>query len=340
MSNDLAISTLAKRQTETSMRMWFTWENQVRNIGLAKAFDCSLELVDHNSHPRLIRNILSIFSTLSTLFKHKPSHVFAQSPSLILAALMSLVKVVRRKNMTLVLDLHNSSVEALRHENYFKRYLAHFSCAKADYLIVTNRGLLGDLEEFSEKAIILPDRLPHIPLSQTTVSPNQQLLITVVASYAEDEPIEEILIALDSCDFPLRAHVTGSRSKAQSFIKYESEVIHFTGYLAIEDYHHLLSKSDLIIDLTHRENCLVCGAYESLSINTPSLLSDTQVNREVFPRGSLFTKNDAESIAQALQEFNTKASSIKNEAREYRPQFEEVWNRQFRAAQQQIFQDK
>jgi glycosyltransferase involved in cell wall biosynthesis len=65
------------------------------------------------------------------------------------------------------------------------------------------------------------------------------------------------------------------------------------GYLPEEEYLRMMSSCDLILDLTTREDCLVCGAYEALGMGKPMLLSDTAVNREYFRKGVLYTDNSS-----------------------------------------------
>jgi len=58
-----------------------------------------------------------------------------------------------------------------------------------------------------------------------------------------------------------------------------SDNLTLTAFIDDNAYVTLLYSCDLIVDLTTREDCLVCGAYESVSAEKPLLLSDTTALR-------------------------------------------------------------
>jgi len=66
------------------------------------------------------------------------------------------------------------------------------------------------------------------------------------------------------------------------------------------EYISLLRSCDLVMDLTTRQACMVCGGYEAVAAGTPLLLSDTEVLRKYFNRGCLYTDNTAVDIAAKL----------------------------------------
>jgi hypothetical protein len=53
------------------------------------------------------------------------------------------------------------------------------------------------------------------------------------------------------------------------------------------------------------EDCLVCGAYEGISVGKPLVLSNNRASVELFHDAALFTDNSVQSLIQtALQAAN------------------------------------
>ena len=69
------------------------------------------------------------------------------------------------------------------------------------------------------------------------------------------------------------------------------------GYLPEEDYVQMLLSVDVIVELTTRQDCLVCGAYEAVAAGTPLIVSNSEVLRRQFSSGTLFTDNTSEDLA-------------------------------------------
>jgi glycosyltransferase involved in cell wall biosynthesis len=77
--------------------------------------------------------------------------------------------------------------------------------------------------------------------------------------------------------------------------------VQLTGYLSEEAYIAMLGSADAIVDLTTREDCLVCGAYEALALARPLVVSDTTALRGLLQRAALYTRNFSSDIAAAAR---------------------------------------
>ena len=98
--------------------------------------------------------------------------------------------------------------------------------------------------------------------------------------------------------------ITGKKSKANAnLLSFESEYIRFLDYQPQSNFDSILAHSTLLIDLTTREDCLVCGGYEALALGVPILLSDTEVARQTFGAGAIYAKNDSSSLRDAILDF-------------------------------------
>jgi glycosyltransferase involved in cell wall biosynthesis len=96
-------------------------------------------------------------------------------------------------------------------------------------------------------------------------------------------------------------YVTGNFINNRDLVdKYSSPTLKFLGFVEDDYYWKLLGSSDVVIDLTNRNNCLVCGAYEAVAVETPIILSNTDVLRDYFSKGTVFTKNQSENIVASI----------------------------------------
>jgi len=317
--------------------VWITWENQERNLGVSKAVDAELFVVDYDKYGSIPRFVFSTFSTLGIIRRGTYQKIFAQSPSLVLAFILTVIKKLTLVKSEIILDLHNSSIEALDSKNIIKKFLSRFSAKNADFLIVTNTGLEKALNPYNKNLLIIPDSLPDFDVTKKTKKEHATQIL-VVASYAPDEPLNEILSAIEKLPFEVKAYVTGKKKKAGPLLTFESEKISFTDYLSKEDYHGLLCGSDVVIDLTTRDNCLVCGAYEAITAEVPAILSDSVANREIFTKGMLFTKNNSKAIGETLIEFDKKRESLKKEIVTFKSEFQKNWDLLFNKAKEKLEQ--
>jgi len=308
-----------------SKRIWITWETQRRNKELFS-----------KSNP-LVRFLISGKKTLAAVSSNKGGVVFAQYPSLFLVMLLGLLKPFFK--FTFVIDAHNGALEEFEGGG-LRGQLSKFAISKSDFVIISNTSLVPLLGSFKEKALILPDKVPHIedcPAPELT-SGHARPWMTLIASYADDEPIEEFLKGFLASKVNEKGtlFVTGRRKRAGELLSYESEQVVFTDFLTEEEFCGLIQKSDLLVDLTTREGCLVCGAYEALAVEVPVLLSNKEALKKTFPSGTVFADNDAESFARGIESFAGNSEQLKRDVSRMQGEFNQTWARLFETANQKI----
>lgn len=310
--------------------IWLTWETQRRNYALARAFDCAYGHFDYSrGHRRLARYLLSALATLKALFGQRYNTVFAQCPSALLTLLVATLKPIRRYQF--VIDAHNVVFDYTKSPNRLLSQSVRLCFRLADWVIVSNNGLCEGVRQLGGRPLILPDRLPYIP---TRAVPEycrnaERPVITCIATFADDEPIEVFLHAARGIEIPYTIYVTGSQSKAPHLGRFASSRIRFTDFLDEEDYEALIQHSDLLVDLTTRDNCLVCGAYEGLAVGVPLLLSDTRALRTMFPAGTLFARNSPEDYREKVLEFIDNQAQYLSVMTEAGTRFEREWGGMF-----------
>jgi glycosyltransferase involved in cell wall biosynthesis len=265
---------------------------------MADAVSAELIELSYPSASRLGRYLTLSLKTIRTIVQHRPRVVFVQSPSIVLVILAALVSKILR--FGLVVDLHNAGVEALDNLPWPTRTLYRFAISAANLLIVSNPFLEKSVAPFNDSVVAVADPLPVIEPRTVDGGLCRQPYIVLVSSFAKDEPIEMFLQAFSELELDLRLYVTGRKSRAKGALRFESDRIVFTDFLSEESYEQLLAGAELVVDLTTREHCLVCGSYEALALDRPCLLSKSEANRWLFGESALMTNNTPDSFKQRL----------------------------------------
>lgn len=290
-------------------RIWLAWERQRRSLELAARLGARLELCLHEDRGRL-RYPLSIARTLRILGTCRGKTVFAQNPSMLLAALAGLLK--RVFGYRLVVDRHSNFTFLSGTPPGPKRLLLDFlsglTLRLADLTLVTNPGLAARVERLGGRPFVLPDPFPEVPPSALAAArargprnPGAPLEVLFVSSWAFDEPIAAALEACRSLPGRVNVRVTG-RPKAAFAGLLEGRPGNFipTGFLSDADYFDLMARCDAVMCVTSRDCTLVCGAYEAVAMGKPMILGDTPTLRDWFDAGALHTDGSAEDLRRVL----------------------------------------
>ena len=281
-------------------RIWITWETQRRNQNLAKAFNARFIQFDYVAS-RMMRYLVLPFKTLFAFMIARPRIIFSQNPSLVLA----FIAVLYRKlaDIKVIVDAHNAGIRPLNGENRVLNALANYIVRHADITIVTNDNLAAIVKSKGGRPFVLPDRIPEFegcPLDKLDLK--GRFNVFFICTFSDDEPFREVIGAGKLLEKNTVIYISGNPKSHIEKIKAEiPDNVVPTGYLPDDDYIRMISSCDLILDLTTREDCLVCGAYEALGMGKPMLLSDTAVNRDYFRKGVLYTDNSSRDIAEKIQ---------------------------------------
>src|SRR5581483_8453819 len=132
-------------------------------------------------------------------------------------------------------------------------------------------------------------------------APGEPLRVLVIATYAKDEPIAQILEAAHAVRDQAEFQFTGNyRKLPPEVITGAPPNVKFLGFLAEGDYWDRMRDAHAVLDLTLMEDCLVCGAYEAVAVGRPLLLSDTRALKEYFRQGAIYSSADPGAIAAAI----------------------------------------
>jgi glycosyltransferase involved in cell wall biosynthesis len=302
-------------------RVWLSWERHRRSIELAHVFGCELHSFEFEGR---YRYLYCIIKTVALLIKKKPEIVFAQNPSMILAATVALYRLVYKK--IIVIDRHTTfrigKNFTFTPRNVIFLLLHKFTINVADITIVTNRFLADIVRKTGGRPFVLPDKIPNlIPLpSQNSITKKNEFNILMISSFGNDEPLELVLRAVqnfnsDQC----KLYISGNYMKIdQKIIRSAPKNVVFTGYLSEQQYVNLLFEVNAAMALTTAEYCMLCGCYEAIAAEKPLITSNTKVLKDYF-KGSAFVENNETSIAEGIRDvinnydhYKTVSASLKN----------------------------
>lgn len=284
--------------------IWITWERQRRNRTLSSHLNAQLfELNDKG--PRWKKHPKLLLRTLAILFNNQHKIVYAQNPSLLLAAASVFFSKLLR--FTIIIDEHNWGLFPLGGNSWLLNGIARLVARHADVIIVSNESLAVMTKSWGANAVVLPDPLPVFDIARSDTK-DGQIEITLVCTWADDEPYEAVFQAAHALPENVTIFITG-RAPASAHEKALPKNVVLTGFLSDEEYVQRLSQSDFVMVLTTMEDCLNCGAYEAVALGKPMILSDTACLRGYFRQGATYAQSTPASIAHAI----TEAVQNKNE---------------------------
>lgn len=321
-------------------RVWLAWERQRRSLELAGRLGARLELCIFEDRG-FLRYPLSIARTVRIFRDIRGGTVFAQNPSLVLAALAGLLK--RVFGYRLVVDRHSNFTFLCGTPPGPKRmlldFLSNLTLRLADVTIVTNPGLAARVERMGGRPFVLPDPFPKVPAAALAAArtrpprtPGAPLEVLFVSSWAFDEPIAAALEACRSLRGKVNVRVTG-RPKAAYAKLLEGRPDNFipTGFLSDDDYFALMARCDAVMCVTSRDCTLVCGAYEAIALGKPMILGDTEALRDWFDAGALYTDGTAADLSRVLGDLEGELPALEEGVRALLARREVEWSERLSA---------
>jgi len=197
----------------------------------------------------------------------------------------------------------------------------------ADLTIVTNRTLADYVSRRGGVAVVLPDPMPEFsPSSVSKQTLKGRYNVLFICTWAVDERYEEVIEAARILGPDFMLYITGNdRGRSQRLTKKLPSNVVLTGYLDDASYVEMLYSCDVIIDITDRENCLVCGAYEALAAGTPLIVSGSDALKDYFSKGVLFTNNSSVDIAEKVVVAIASGSTLRVQMQALRAELKQRW---------------
>lgn len=245
------------------------------------------------------RYVLQSRDTWRVLMEQKPRVIHVTNPPVFAAMVIS--QYCRHYHAYFIMDTHPPCLYS--HRWSWSLPLQRSMMRKALVNIVDQKRYQTLVESWGGRAIIQVNPLFQKNFPNTKGERKKGSLdITVVNTFAEDEPLAPILQAAMLTP-TAHYYILGDTQLADpNEIENPPENVTFTGYLNGDDYWSQLSRSHAIICLTTYPYSLLAGAKDGMMVETPLILSDQPILREYFTRGTLFVAHTPESISAAILE--------------------------------------
>jgi len=274
------------------------------------------------SHPAtvLFKYLSQTIKSLWLLIRKRPAVVFVMAPPVIACVPVWLYCSVT--GTPFVIDAHTGAFLNPRWSRL--QWIQRFFSRRARTTIVTNTYLQKRVQEWGAAATIVRD----VPVYFAAPSPCElegKWNMTLVASFCDDEPLDEFLAAAAECP-EVSFHVTGNTKKLPSETLNSAPAnVRFTGFLSDSDYVGLVQASDAVIALTDRDHTMQRAAYEAIYLGRPVVTSDFDCLREAFPLGTVHVPPTSEGIAAGIREMCREHDRYEQEAETLRTRKLDTW---------------
>lgn len=302
--------------------IWITWERQRRNRSMAASVGATLYELEYKGNA-VARYCTLIWRTVRLVRSTKPDLIFFQNPSLVLAALMATLKTLGVIRCKTVGDFHNAGVHPPT-----ATFLVPWIVKNTDLVLVSNSNLAPVIEAAGGRCLAMPDPVPSMEVTAAAVPVGDSLAgrsvaaagkfaVLFVCSWAPDEPIVAVLEAartLADTHPDISIAITGRPKLAA--VGWSGDVprnVELPGFLSEHDFERRLADAAVILDLTTRADCMVCGAYEAVSVGVPMILSNNEPTVRYFHKGALYTDNSAQDIARLILEARGRHAQLERE---------------------------
>ncbi len=280
---------------EKNKVIWISWQYHRRTDELVKLLGIPWIKLEGKG---AVKYIHLPIKTFIKIYRMRPCVLIIQNPSMILTVLAIALKYLFKYK--LIVDAHNIGVYYFP-EGVFSYDLIYKIVHRGTDMTIVSNGILAEkVSTNGGHPLVLPDVIPDLGLPSKQLETDKKVAV-YICSFSPDEPVEEFCEACLKLPDEFTVYITGNFEKANVQEKYIlSERIHFTGFLEEVEYINLLKRATFVVDLTTMPDCLVCGAYEAVSISTPVVLSDTVANRSYFTKGVVYTKHNIDELVRNM----------------------------------------
>jgi glycosyltransferase involved in cell wall biosynthesis len=255
-----------------------------------------------------LRYAAQSLQTWHVLRQDRPDIIFVQNPPIFCALVAFLY--TRWFGGRYVIDSHTGAFRSSKWR--WSLGLHRFLSKGALTTIVHNSAQEKIVKEWGCRYLVLKDPIFNYPEVECFPFVSQ-FNVAVPSSFQEDEPLCQVFEAaalLPEVSF----YITGNSTRiAKPLLSQKPANCYLTGYLPYERYVGLLRGVDAIMVLTIRDQTLLCGAFEAVSLGTPLIVSDWPVLRDCFSLGTVYVPNTVKGIREGVCQVRSKRTELKRE---------------------------
>jgi hypothetical protein len=281
---------------EKDRTIFLSWSYSRRSEDIAAVKGIEYIYFKLNQRIRFFQFPILCIKTLLFLSRKRPHTIFIQHPPI--HALLPVLIYSLVSGSKYIIDSHitpgTTLVERPHHSFYV--FLHRFYSTFASMTLFHSRMILERFKRWRCRCMVLEN--PVRPLEITSDYPvPRRPAVGMVSSLSVDEYLEEVIGA--ASELPdIQFFITAEKERVASLTATSN--IHYTGFIKGIRYYEFLKAMDMMVVLTDREESALLGAYETVSAETPLIVSDTMTMRYYFPCGAVFVKNNRGSIKEGV----------------------------------------
>lgn len=290
---------MAKR-TDIAAVVWAPEENRTEQI--AERLGAPCHRIHYLAYKRpLIAPIKygpQAVKTLAVLWRQRPRVVYVTNPPVFAALVVALY--CRLSGAHFVMDTHSPSLFARKWR--WSVPLQRMAARRALVNVVDQQRYERLFKSWGARALVLEKPLAeHGACESEDGVPPAPFMVTVVNTFAADEPLEPVLEAARRLPDVCFA-VLGDTALADSQVLSGAPAnVEFPGYLLGDDYWQQLDRSHAVMALTTYPYSLLAGGHDGLSLGKPLILSAQPALTDFYSKGVAFVEDGVESLVEAVQ---------------------------------------
>ena len=313
--------------------IFIVWRNfQARVNSMKEEFnyeDIYFDKSYSNKKLRPLEYLIKSVKTLTYLMKKRPDIIWLQLPPTPLLYVAYFYKKIK-PNVKVFSDCHNAMLRSPWINTPFARKLLNDI---STYIIVHNDSVYEQAIESGlkkEKCIVLEDKSAEFSRENILLSnrfiKNNKPSVVFPASFNKDEPINELLKAANILS-DVNFIITGNtqRAKGNHDLSIASNNVQFTGWISKDEYDSLIAYSDVILGLTLFEGIQLSVANEAVGFEKAMVLSDTQILKNLFYKGAIYTKSNKDSLVNSIQKAINNKQNLEIETKSLKIERLEKW---------------
>ena len=268
-----------------------------------------------------LKYIMQAFRTLQVLFQERPAAIHVQNPPFVCGLVVCLY--CRASGARFVLHYHSAAFGRVWD---WALPIQRFLARRAATNIVTNQHWADIVRSWGAQTLVMVDPFLDLPQGEPfAVEPGFN--VAFVSTFAPDEPVEAVVRAAALVP-QVHFYITGdTRKKPASFFAEVPPNVTFTGFLdPNRQYPSLLRAADAIMVLTTRDYTLQLGGCEAAALGKPLITSDWPYLREVFPKGTVYVSDSAESIRDGILAVQERYDDLAKEMLTLRQDSRQEWD--------------
>lgn len=303
---------------------------QRRSISMKSYFEYELTFLSFAFRSRLLRPleyVLKGWKTLLLFLSQRPQIIWVQLPPTPLLYLVHLYKLFFDGQVIIIADCHNATFRS----PWISIPGTVTLLNRCDLVLIHNDSLKKQVLANSindQHLYVLED--PPSSVKNKTIK-TQELFphpwILLPCSFNRDEPIQAVLDAAHLAP-EITFVLTGNTARAQGIhdLKNIPNNIKLTGFLPTVEFDSLICNADVILGLTKLDNIQLSVANEALGVGKPMVLSNTELLKQMFYKGSVFVdSSNPKLIAKGCREALLKVDKLTQEVIDLRMERKKTW---------------